>query len=36
MAGQAEAVQRQIKGYTKILRMLRDSLALVCLRLELI
>ena len=29
-------LQRQTKGYTKNLRMLRDSLALVCLRLELI
>ena len=29
-------LQRQTKGYTKSLRMLRDSLALVCLRLELI
>ena len=29
-------LQRQTKGYTKSLRMLRDSLALVCLRLGLI
>ena len=29
-------LQRQTKGYTKSLRMLRDSLALACLRLELI
>ena len=28
--------QRQANGYTKSLRMLRDSLALVCLRLGLI
>ena len=29
-------LQRQTKGYTKSLRMRRDSLALACLRLELI